>query len=175
MDLKDAIALLRHNSFHPTGIQAWADLGSGSGLFTSALASQLASGSTIYAVDSNHSALTKIIVDDRIAIHPVQADFTVDRLDFSGLNGLLIANSLHYVNDKPAFILKAGGYIKPGGCFLIVEYDTDKPVPRWVPYPLSFQSLERLFETAGYLSIIKLNERPSLYNRGTLYSAMVTR
>ena len=129
MQLKDALALLTHKSFYPEGPQSWADLGCGSGLFTSALASLLHSGSEIYAVDSNASALKKISSPNNVVIKPVQSDFITDNLDFNKLDGIMMANSFHYVKDKPAFIHKARLYLKPGSCFLIVEYDMDRQVP----------------------------------------------
>jgi ubiquinone/menaquinone biosynthesis C-methylase UbiE len=175
MQLKDAIALLQHKNIDPSVTQTWTDLGCGSGLFTSALASLLQSGSIIYAVDRNLSALNKITSSNKVFIKPIAADFIEDPLDFNELDGILMANSLHYVKDKPAFIHKIISYLKPGGCFLIVEYDTDKPVSTWVPYPVSFQTLTKLFGAADYTSAIKLHEQPSLYNRGNIYSAIVTK
>jgi ubiquinone/menaquinone biosynthesis C-methylase UbiE len=98
-----------------------------------------------------------------------------DPLELPPLDGILMANALHYVENKPGFIDKLKRYLKPKSGFLIVEYDLDKPVPTWVPYPVSFVALTRLFKTAGYGSVEKLGERPSRYGRGNMYAALITK
>ncbi|MES1225815.1 MAG: class I SAM-dependent methyltransferase [Bacteroidota bacterium] len=175
MQLKESIELLQHKNFQPVEKQIWADLGCGSGLFTLALANLLQAGSTVYAVDTNTSALKKLPSNDKVSIRPVQSDFITDQFEFSNLDGILMANSLHYVKDKSAFIGKMIKYLKSGGCFLMVEYDTDKPVSTWVPYPTSFQTLKKIFAAAGFISAQKMNERPSVYNNGKMYSAIFTK
>jgi hypothetical protein len=62
--------------------------------------------------------------------------------------------------------------LRPNGRLIIVEYNTDKPNP-WVPYPLSFLSLKKLTQAAGFDSTTKLDEEPSLFNRSTIYSAVM--
>jgi hypothetical protein len=53
-----------------------------------------------------------------------------------------------------------------------VEYDTDKSNP-WVPYPISFATLERMFGDAGYASVQLLGTRPSIYKRAPLYAVQI--
>jgi ubiquinone/menaquinone biosynthesis C-methylase UbiE len=175
MELQDAISLIQYERPGTPEVQTWADLGCGQGLFTYALANSLLQGSTIYAVDENSSALKKIHSTGKVTIKTLHADFINDSLKLSNLDGILMANSLHYVKDKPAFIRKAIGYMKEKSNFLIAEYDTDKPVSTWVPYPVSFQSLRIIFSEAGYTSIKKLGEHTSVYNSGNIYSALIGR
>ncbi len=85
-----------------------------------------------------------------------------------------MANSLHYIQNQKVFIGNTKPLLKPEGCFLVVEYDTNISNP-WVPYPVSFVRLNELFKAAGFSSIRKLKEKPSRYNRSNLYSAMITR
>lgn len=171
MELQQAIALIQHPSITSNTKQAWADLGCGDGLFTRALAGLLAPGSTIYAVDQNKTALKHIPSHENILIKPVQADFVKDNLGFRDLNGIVMANALHFVKDKTALIKKLADYCSREHSFLIVEYDTNTPNP-WVPYPLDFASLQRLFEQCGYASVKKIHEVPSIYNRAKIYSAV---
>ncbi|MBS1575466.1 MAG: class I SAM-dependent methyltransferase [Bacteroidetes bacterium] len=173
MQLQEAIELIQHDRWKTTGKQTWADFGCGTGLFTYSLAHLLPEGSTIYSIDEDAGALRQIRSTDKVNIKTIQSDFTL-QLPLSGLDGILMANSLHYIKDKTGFVHKAAGYMKPGNSFLIVEYDSDKPVKTWVPYPVSFQSLKKIFSDAGYSSIQKLNERRSVYNNGVIYSALVT-
>ncbi|MDR3713131.1 MAG: class I SAM-dependent methyltransferase [Puia sp.] len=168
-----AISLIDNNYIrslsHPT---RWADLGCGSGLFTRALADLLQPKSTIYAIDRERS-LKKQTTRNEIEIRPLELDFVKDELDLQGLDGFLMANSLHYVKDQPGLLRKLKAALLPAHAFLIVEYDMDQPIPVWVPYPVSFTALESLFHAAGYQTIEKLAETPSRFGRANLYSALI--
>jgi trans-aconitate methyltransferase len=172
MELQQAIALIQNKYIISGSPQVWADLGCGSGLFTKALANELAAGSIIYAVDENKAALQQIESAGNVLIKTVHADFANDQLGFQNLNGVLMANALHFVKDKIQCIQKLAAYCSAQHSFLMVEYDTDTPNP-WVPYPLAFASLKRLFEQCGYTFIHKINEMPSRYNRSKIYSAII--
>lgn len=169
---EDAIKMLATASITTTK-QQWADLGCGTGTFTLALASLLPPQSTIYAMDTNAAALQQIPTQHHhTTIITTHGDFVNDNLPTTPLNGILLANALHYAKDQPAFIKKAAAYLAPTGCFILVEYDTDISNP-WVPYPLSFTKLTKLFNSAGFTSIDKLSERPSLYGRAMIYSVQI--
>jgi ubiquinone/menaquinone biosynthesis C-methylase UbiE len=173
MELQNAIELIKSAAaVYSVGISKWADLGCGDGLFTAALSSLLHEGSTIYAVDRNKRALSKVKSVDGVALEKIEADFIYDELPFSNLDGVLMANSLHFVKNKTAFILKAQGWLNKKSRILLIEYDMDKSNP-WVPYPISFHSAENLFKNLGYKTIKKLAELPSLYNRANIYSALI--
>ncbi|HEY4209254.1 MAG TPA: methyltransferase [Puia sp.] len=168
MTIQEAVDLIAPAaSLLPAGHPAhWADLGCGAGLFTSALARLLPARSTIYGVDT-HPTLRQ--QDNPTAIISIRADFIKDPLDLPLLDGILMANSLHYVKDKPALIQKLRTSMHPGAPFILVEYDTDKPVTTWVPYPISYESLKRLFKDH---SIQKIGVRPSAYGRANMYAAL---
>ena len=91
---------------------------------------------------------------------------------FTDLDGILMANSLHYVENQAAFIRACESHMKPRRRFLIVEYDTSE-ASRWVPYPASQTKLTTLFERAGYSSVRLLGSRPSVYRRAPLYSVAI--
>jgi len=150
----------------------WADLGCGTGLFTQALSRLLTSGSTIHGIDTR-SSLKRQTTPNGIELIPLQLDFVTDDWQLTQLDGILMANSLHYVRDQIDFLSHIKTFVQPNASFLIVEYDTDIAVPTWVPYPLSFSSLQRLFTRAGYTSIQKLGEKPSIYGGGNIYAALV--
>lgn len=169
MELNEAIELIRYEGIAGAGSSAWADLGCGPGLFSRALAGLLQPGSTVYAIDKEPVSIEG---ENGVTIKPLQLDFVASDLPLQDLDGILMANSLHYVKDQYGFIRKAGSYLKPGGSFIIIEYDTDKANP-WVPYPLSYHSLLRLFHKAGYTDITRLHEHPSIYGRANIYSVRV--
>src|SRR5690348_818784 len=85
---------------HPGRSQHWADLGCGSGLFTQALAGLLPAGSRVHGIDTNPS-LPQQTMPNGTSIIPLAADFIKDQLPLSALDGILMANSFHYVKDKP--------------------------------------------------------------------------
>ncbi|MBX3257178.1 MAG: class I SAM-dependent methyltransferase [Chitinophagaceae bacterium] len=172
MKLRDAIALIRPTKMIADRPSVWADLGCGSGLFTHALATMLHKSSTIYAVDQNPS-LASDVTHDTVHITVLKADFEKEDLPFNNLDGILMANALHYVKDKRPFIGRLKNLLKKNGLLLVVEYDSDKAVEKWVPYPLSYESLQQLFHGEGYSDIQKLHEHPSVYGNGNLYSSLI--
>ena len=174
MELNDAIELIQSDQLSQTQTSSWADLGCGSGLFTAALSHFLLPGSNIYAIDNKPAAHIKGV---KPGIHTTiqQADFLKDPFTFKALDGIIIANALHYVRDKEGFIKKMQQALKPEGLLLVVEYDTDKPVPVWVPYPVSYHTLQQLFEHQGYTHIHKLQQRPSVFGAANIYAALIHR
>lgn len=152
----------------------WADLGCGSGTFTLALAEFLAPGSTIDAIDLTPGS-KKQTTRNNVTILPQAADITQPNPTLKDLDGILIANALHYVHDQPGFIKMLHAALKPGGTLIVVEYDTDTPVPRWVPYPISYASANRLFAPSAWTQLQKGNTRPSAYGRANLYCTFTTK
>lgn len=170
---RDAIDMLADSGVDTLGPTTWADLGCGDGTFTLALASLLTPGSTIHAMDIDGAALRTIPASHkgaRITTH--RGDFVSQTWPFTGLDGILMANSLHYVEDPLAFIRSCHRYLNPGRRFLIVEYDTNA-ANRWVPYPVSRTRLTEFFRAAGYASIRVLRTRASVFRRAPLYAAAI--
>ena len=172
MDLKAAIALIQSPLIRNPGSTRWGDLGAGSGLFTKALARLLNPGSEIYAVDKKPAAAFADFPEE-IILHKTELDFVMRELPFRNLNGILMANSFHYVKDKDAIIRKLKQTLKKTGILIMVEYDTNVPAGGWVPYPMDFPMLKSFFREAGFGSVEKLREYPSIYGR-TIYSAIIT-
>ena len=173
MDVGDAIEMLAPAGLEGLGPGTWADLGCGDGVFTRALASLLAGGSTIHAMDRDAAVLRALPATyDGVTIQAHRGDFTRQPWPFTGLDGILMANSLHYVAAQPAFVHACAAHAPAPPRFLIVEYDTDQP-SRWVPHPVGRAALARLFAAAGYPAIRILGARPSIYRRASLYAAAV--
>ncbi len=151
--------------------QRWADLGCGTGTFTRALAAILPPESEIIAIDKTRQSLAPLMAKE-VKVNFLQADMEQDRLPVNHLNGMLMANSLHYIRDKNAFIRKLEPAFAAQKQWLIVEYDTEK-ANQWVPFPLSLEKLRAMFTALGYHHVEKINSRPSIYG-GTMYAALVT-
>lgn len=172
MQLSQAVSLLKTGHLSYSTHQTWADLGCGTGTFTLALAALLQAPGIIHAVDKDEAALHKIPnQQNQITIEKQRGDFIKDNLKFENLDGILMANALHYVKDKAALIEKLNKYLHESGCFIIIEYETDSANP-WVPYPIRFQVLKELFHDMGFKKVEKLGELPSRY-QGTMYAAWI--
>lgn len=172
MNLQDAIALIKNDEIGIKESAQWADLGCGSGLFTYALANLLQKGSDIHAVDKSPITLEKLPNPNHINIFTKQVDFVHHALPAANLDGILMANSLHFVSNKPHFIANVEKQLTDGGVFLVVEYDITESNP-WVPHPINRQGLEEMFKKSGYSSFTPLHEVPSLYHTGNIYSALI--
>jgi SAM-dependent methyltransferase len=176
MEHDDAVELIREAVAGRSGTRA--DLGAGTGTFTRALAALLGEGSVIYAVDKDRAALDELksLARDAKNIVPVYADFTQafevgsvrDRLD-----GMLLANALHFVKDADEVLGRLVSTLRPGGRVVIVEYDR-RETSRWVPYPIPRARLSTLAARAALSSPVVVASRPSEY-QGELYVAVADR
>jgi SAM-dependent methyltransferase len=171
MTHEDHVALLRQGVTGPGG--AWADLGSGSGAFTLALADLLGPGATIYSVDKDRGALREQERAMRsyfpgTSVTYVNADFTRP-LDLPALDGIVMANSLHFVRNKDPLVRAVRDYLRPGGRLVLVEYNADRG-NMWVPHPLSYGTWESLARRSGFADTRLLTTVPSRF-LGEIYSA----
>jgi ubiquinone/menaquinone biosynthesis C-methylase UbiE len=172
MNLKEATAFIMFENKNPSP-QLWLDLGCGTGLFTVALAASLPPGSKIIAVDKDEKALRKIpATANDVIIQAIAADFVSDTMDVKDIDGILMANSMHYVNDKKTFLGKLISSMKTNGVFVIVEYDRQAG-NQWVPYPLTIDAAKGLFKGLGYSDFHLLNKRASVFGRHYMYAAII--
>lgn len=172
MELAVAIGLIEKGVDEAPAPQVWADLGAGKGLFTRALATLLQEGSTVYAVDKSSAALAAIeLPSPSVTLKKIQQDFVHD-LPPEPLTGILMANALHFVENKIAFIKKIRKKIGAAGRVIVIEYDLHT-ANAWVPYPIHFAALEKLAKDAGFTSVTRMGDVPSLYNRANIYSAVL--
>jgi ubiquinone/menaquinone biosynthesis C-methylase UbiE len=156
---------------------AWADLGSGKGAFTLALADILGPSGTIITVDRDRRVLEVQLERLRarfpaVAVRPIVADFTKP-IEVAELDGIVMANSLHFVQDKAPVLELVRGYLRPGGRLILVEYGADRGNP-YVPYPVSFAAWAKVAAAAGFRETRKLASVPSRF-LGSIYSALSLR
>jgi len=176
--MKDAEALeLIGDAVRGAG-PTWADLGAGKGVFTRALA--FGPAARIYAVDRDARALASLARRARregLPVIIVQVDFTqafdLPGLDAAGLDGVLLANALHYVRDAAAILTRVAAMLRPGGRVVLIEYDRRRPNP-WVPFPIPKARLSELAATAGLTPPAVTATRPSAFG-GDLYVARMAR
>jgi len=173
MDHHDHVDLLRPAGLSPG--TSFADLGAGSGAFTLALRELLGPDAPIYAVDRDRSRLKSLEQAYRSRfgsaenLHIIPADFS-RQLDLPPLDGILMANSLHFFRNKEKILRHVAAYLKPGGMLLLVEYNVDRGNP-WVPFPLSHESFCALAPKTGFSEPRLLAKKPSSFLR-EFYSAL---
>ena len=168
MDHADHVRLLR-GGVTPGG--RWADLGAGTGAFTLALAELVGSGGEVIAVDRDRGALRDL--EDALrpggaTVRSIAADFTKP-IDLASLDGVVMANSLHFVRDKGPVLALVHEMLKPSGRLLLVEYDADRG-NTWVPHPMSFETWRDLADANGFSGTRKLASVPSRF-LGRIFSA----
>ena len=168
MNQSDLVALIRD------GVQSnggrWADLGAGDGAFTLALAELLGPTGHITAIDKDAMPLGRMA--GHTNIETLRADFSRP-LTLVGLDGVVMANSLHFLRDKHAALKNVFDLLRPGGHLIVVEYGADRGNP-WVPHPFSYSTWEKMAAEAGFTNTRLLKTIPSRF-LGSMYSAVSER
>ena len=176
MDHTDHVNLLSPANLATGG--TWADFGAGSGAFTLALRELVGPHANIYAVDKDQRALRQLEKAHREKfttsqnVHTVRADFS-GALSLPPLDGIVMANSLHYFKDREKILRHVRSFLKVHGVLLLVEYNVDSGNP-WVPYPLSFETYRILAPRAGFTEPQLLSTIPSRFLK-EFYSAVAYR
>lgn len=175
MNHEDHVNLLRRGIPDPGGV--WADFGSGRGAFTLALADLIGPSGEIYSLDKNQSALSdqeramQARFPERApgSTHYIVADFT-QSIHLPKLDGLVMANALHFTRDKDDVLRSIRSYLRPGGRFILVEYNIARGNP-WVPHPIPYPQWEQLAGSNGFTQTRILATRSSR-NFREIYSAL---
>jgi SAM-dependent methyltransferase len=174
----DHVGLLRGGVPEPGG--TWADIGAGGGAFTLALAELIGPGGRIVAVDRDDRALRENAEAmaarfPGVELTTVVADLTGPLGEVPVLDGLVAANSLHFVSRdrQVATVRSLATHLRPGGRFLVVEYDADRGNP-WVPHPFSSASWTRIAIDAGLHEPREIGRVPSRF-LGAIYAAEALR
>ncbi|MFL5541069.1 MAG: class I SAM-dependent methyltransferase [Longimicrobiaceae bacterium] len=176
MNERDAAALIRAAVPMAPGA-TWADLGAGTGVFTRALAAILGPGCHVFAIDADERALASLRASvpgagGAAAVTVRRADVTAS-LGLPPLDGVVMANVLHFIPDAAAELALAAAQLAPGGRLVLVEYEGRRP-SRWVPYPVAFADFQRLAPAAGLSPPRLVATRPSAFG-GELYVAAAER
>jgi ubiquinone/menaquinone biosynthesis C-methylase UbiE len=185
VDASDALTLIRFAVPAPGG--TWADIGAGTGVFTRALAQLLGPDARIFAVDRDPAALDALRAlaarqgrgqrRGEAGVIPIDADFTTSLtlpgLDGAQLDGALVANALHFIEDPAPTLAAISALVRQGGRVVVVEYD-GRPANRWVPHPIGFARLAELAPAVGLRPPTLVGTRPSTFG-GRLYAAVSIR
>jgi SAM-dependent methyltransferase len=172
MNHDDHVALLRSGIATIGG--RWADFGSGTGAFTLALADLIGPTGVITSIDQDRSALAQqersmLARFPNAIVHYRVADFA-HPIDLPALDGIVMANSLHFQRRPEPIVQLLKGYLRPQGRFIIVEYNVEQGNSA-VPYPVSFRMWDELAHKCGFTHTRLLMTRPSRFLQ-EIYSAV---
>jgi ubiquinone/menaquinone biosynthesis C-methylase UbiE len=172
MNHADHVALIRDGI--PSVGGTWADFGSGTGAFTLALAECIGPTGLIYSIDKKRVSLgqQETVMNGRFPQHQINylmTDYTKP-LDLPPLDGLIIANALHFQRRKETIVQLLYRYLRPSGRLILVEYNVDRGNV-WVPYPISYQTWETMVSRNGFVNTQLLAVRPSRFLH-EIYSAV---
>lgn len=172
MDHRDHVLLLSPGV--PTEGGTWADFGSGEGAFTLALRDILGPAGEIWSIDKNRGRLDRQREQFKASfpdsnVHFIQADMSYP-MKLPGLDGIIMANSLHFFRDKRIVLRQALEYLNDGGRLILVEYNVDTG-NTWVPHPLSFGTFRALAPEVGFSEPQLLATVPSRFLH-EIYSAL---
>jgi len=167
MDHSDHVNLLRPANLPQGG--TYADFGAGGGAFTLALREMIGMDATIYAVDKDRASLRDLESNFRARFNTtrnlilLKDDFSLP-LTLPSLDGIVMANSLHFFKDKEKILRHVREYLKLNGALIIVEYNVDMG-NMWVPYPVSFNVCRVLLKRSGFTEPKLLAKTPSSFLR----------
>jgi ubiquinone/menaquinone biosynthesis C-methylase UbiE len=174
VDHRDHVALIR-DGVEGAGPR-WLELGAGEGAFTLALADLLANRGSILASDRDERVLR--FAAEAVGRRFPDVSLETRAFDYSeGLpdgpfDGVLAANTLHFVRDRDATLRAIRSALVPGGRLVIVEYDADRGNP-WVPHPFSFVTWRREATRAGFDEPRRIGRVPSRF-LGAIYAAVAS-
>jgi arsenite methyltransferase len=110
---------------------AVADLGSGSGYFTRRFVEAVTDRGIVYAVDIEPEMLA-YVKESIVHLHvPYNVQFILARPDnpklpFESVDLIFVCNTVHHLEDRPAYFRNLRSSLKPGGRIVIIDFYPDE-------------------------------------------------
>jgi ubiquinone/menaquinone biosynthesis C-methylase UbiE len=133
-----------------------ADLGAGEGYFVPHLADAVGRHGRVYAVEVEADGVAELAerFRGRDEVVPTLGDFDDPRLPDGSLDVVLIVNTYHHIEDRPAYFRRLRRDLAPGGRVAVIEPDSDLTgVLAWTldaGHTSSARDVVREMEEGGY-------------------------
>jgi cyclopropane fatty-acyl-phospholipid synthase-like methyltransferase len=132
--------------------QAVADIGAGTGYFSSRLA-RAAAAPTVYAVDIEPSMIeylrSRAAKEGLKNLTPVLAGADSPNLP-APVDTILIVDTYHHIPNRVAYFTKLKGSLKPGGTLAIVDFRKDAPSGPPAEFRFTPDQISAELEQAGF-------------------------
>lgn len=176
MDNQQRTTLLR--TADPAPGEAWADLGCGDGTLSRILAEIIGPAGSLLLVDKDAAAIERLrrvsrTWSDENPAYTFRSEQITELGPLPPLEGILLANVLHYVPGPSEVLRTVSRALKPGGRLLVIEYDRSDP-NTWVPHPIPTAALPEIARQAGITPFYVRARVPSDYGR-VIYAAVSTK
>lgn len=169
MELTEAINFIK--AAIPNQKGTWADIGAGSGLFTQALDQLLVKESTIYAIDQNTATLKNLpLINCKLEVINQDYNQPFEPLE---LDGILMANALHFSSNPKATLENVLSLLKLDGRLIVIEYELNEPRAPWIPYPITLKKLSSLAQELNLSSPKEIARMPSKFGHQYMYLAII--
>lgn len=129
-----------------------ADLGAGSGLFTRPIAREVGPGGTVYAIDIDSALLSH--VDETARREGLNNIETVLASEYDPripeeVSLVLICDTLHHIDNRPAYLKTLRQYLKLGARIAIIDFEENWP-PGHDQNKFTISELMTWMDEAGY-------------------------
>jgi ubiquinone/menaquinone biosynthesis C-methylase UbiE len=135
--------------------QAVADVGAGTGYFLTHLAGAVGETGTVYAVETEPNLV--VYLRDRADrdglgnVVPVLASADSPRLPPGRVDLLLLVDTYHHLDDRPAYFCRVQRLLAPGGRVVIVDWQKrELPVGPAMDHKLDRAQVSEEMDLAGY-------------------------
>ena len=149
----------------------WVEFGAGFGTYILALHTFLENG-WIVALELEQKRvnfLEELVKTQGLSdVFIIRGDFYDAPLQTNSMDGILLANVLHFSSDLRDVLMEACRVLRANGVMIIVEYVVSSPLP-WVPYPLPKQKLVRFLNENAFQDIHLLAEDHRTYSITAVY------
>jgi ubiquinone/menaquinone biosynthesis C-methylase UbiE len=133
-----------------------ADLGAGTGYFSRYLAAAVGETGTVFAVDTEVNLVAHLRAraeqEHTANVVPVLASAANPRLPASGVDVVLIVDTVHHLDDRINYLRRLRRVLKPGGRVVIVDFKKQPDIPVGPPleHKLARGQIVEEFTSAGY-------------------------
>lgn len=132
-----------------------ADVGAGTGYFSRHLSAAVGEGGTVLAIDVEPNLVVHLRAraeEEKTAnVVPVLGSLDNPRIPNGKADLVLIVDTLHHVDDRPAYLRRLRASLAPGGRIAVVDFKKEKtPVGPPVDHRLAREQVLEAFSLAGY-------------------------